>query len=293
MPQQPNSEVPLLELLALRTSGISSRQLLHLFLDSEATQPELPLGLPTGIECYQDNIERALSQAKEELARCLQSDTYLLPCFSSEYPEALRVLGGAQPPLLYARGNLQLLHSVATHRRLAVIGTRQPSHEGIAAAYRIAREEAEKGAIILSGLAYGCDAAAHRGALDAGGRTIALIATGVDRTHPEGHQALQEEIIASGGLALSEYPLGTPVDKYRLIARNRLQAALCSALLVIECGLKSGTMHTVRFAERYHRPIYALPSHGRDLPSLEGNKLLLSSGRAKPWTGREMEDQCL
>ena len=176
MPQQPNSEVQLLELLALRTSGISSRQLLHLFLDSEATQPELPLGLPTGIECYRDNIERALPQAKEELAHCLQSDTYLLPCFSSEYPEELRVLGGAQPPLLYARGNLQLLHSVATHRRLAVIGTRQPSHEGLAAAYRIAREEAEKGSIILSGLAYGCDAAAHRGALDAGGRTIALIA---------------------------------------------------------------------------------------------------------------------
>ena len=100
MPQQPNSEVQLLELLALRTSGISSRQLLHLFLNSEATQPELPLGLPIGIECYQDNIERALPQAKEELARCLQSDTYLLPCFSSEYPEALRVLGGAQPPLL-------------------------------------------------------------------------------------------------------------------------------------------------------------------------------------------------
>ena len=122
MPQQPNSEVQLLELLALRTSGISSRQLLHLFIDSEAT-PELPLGLPTGIDCYRDNIERALPQAKEELARCLQSDTYLLPCFSSEYPEALRALGGAQPPLLYARGNLQLLHSVATHRRLAVIGT--------------------------------------------------------------------------------------------------------------------------------------------------------------------------
>lgn len=283
MQRKPNSEEQLLELLALRSSGIPSRQLLRLFSDNEATQPELPLGLPTGIECYRDIIERALPSAKEELARCLQSDTYLLPYFSPEYPEKLRALGGAQPSLLYARGNLQLLHSAPTHTPLAIIGTRQPSYEGLTEAYRIAREEAKQGAIILSGLAYGCDAAAHRGALDAGGCTIAIVATGLDRTHPEEHRALQEEIIVSGGLVLSEYPLGTPVDKYRLIARDRLQAALSSALLVIECGLKSGTMHTVRFAERYHRPIYALPPHSEGLPSLEGNRLLLRTGRAKPW----------
>lgn len=283
MQQKPNSEEQLLELLALRSSGIPSRQLLRLFIDNEATQPELPLGLPTGIECYRDIIEQALPSAKEELARCLQSETYLLPYFSPEYPEKLRALGGAQPSLLYAHGNLQLLHSAPTHTALAIIGTRQPSNEGLTAAYRIAQAEAKQGAIILSGLAYGCDAAAHRGALDAGGCTIAVVATGLDRTHPEEHQALQEEIIASGGLVLSEYSLGTPVDKYRLIARDRLQAALSSALLVIECGLKSGTMHTVRFAERYHRPIYALPPHSEGLPSLDGNRLLLRTGRAKPW----------
>lgn len=283
MQQKPNSEEQLLELLALRSSGIPSRQLLRLFSDNEATQPELPLGLPTGIECYQDIIERALLCAKEELARCLQSDTYLLPYFSPDYPEQLRVLGGAQPPLLYARGNLQLLHSAPAHATLAIIGTRQPSYEGLTAAYRIAREEAKQGAIILSGLAYGCDAAAHRGALDTGGHTIAVVATGLDHTHPEGHQALQEEIIASGGLVLSEYSLGTPIDKYRLIARDRLQASLSSAVLVIECGLKSGTMHTVHFAERYHRPIYALPPHSKGLPSQEGNRLLLRTGRAKLW----------
>ncbi|WP_455107158.1 DNA-processing protein DprA [Porphyromonas sp.] len=283
MQQKPNSEEQLLELLALRSSGIPSRQLLRLFSDNEATQPELPLDLPTGIECYRDIIERALPSAKEEFAHCLQSDTYLLPYFSPDYPEQLRVLGGAQPPLLYVRGNLPLLHSAPTHATLAIIGTRHPSYEGLTTAYRIAREEAKQGAIILSGLAYGCDAAAHRGALDAGGHTIAVVATGLDRTHPEEHQALQEEIIASGGLVLSEYPLGTPVDKYRLIARDRLQAALSSAVLVIECGLKSGTMHTVHFAERYHRPIYALPPHSKGLPSQEGNRLLLRTGRAKPW----------
>ena len=183
--------------------------------------------------------------------------------------------------LLYAEGDLSLLQSPASI--LGIVGTRQPSPEGLAAAHRIAYEEAEKGRIILSGLAYGCDAAAHHGALEATGRTISVIATGLDRAHPEAHQALQDRIITSGGLVLSEYPLATPVDTYRLVARDRLQAALSAKLLVIECGAKSGTMHTVRFAERYHRPIFALLPHTDRLPSLEGNRQLLQSGRAKPW----------
>ena len=275
------SEAQLLELLALRAAGLPPRKLLRLFLSDEAKPAELPLDLPTDIDCYREMIERALPLAEEELARCRQAGITLLPYFASDYPTALHALGGARPVLLYAEGDLSLLQSPASI--LGIVGTRQPSPEGLAAAHRIAYEEAEKGRIILSGLAYGCDAAAHHGALEATGRTIAVIATGLDRAHPEAHQALQDRIIASGGLVLSEYPLATPVDTYRLVARDRLQAALSAELLVIECGVQSGTMHTVRFAERYHRPIFALPPHTDRLPSLEGNRLLLQSGRAKPW----------
>ena len=226
-------------------------------------------------------IERALPLAEEELARYRQAGITLLPYFASDYPTALHALGGARPVLLHAKGDLGLLQSPASI--LGIVGTRQPSPEGLAAAHRIAYEEAEKGRVILSGLAYGCDAAAHHGALEATGRTIAVIATGLDLAHPEAHQALQDRIIASGGLVLSEYPLATPVDTYRLVARDRLQAALSAKLLVIECGVQSGTMHTVRFAEKYHCPIFALPPHTDRLPSLEGNRQLLQSGRAKPW----------
>ena len=275
------SEAQLLELLALRAAGLPPRKLLRLFLSDEAKPAELPLDLPTDIDCYREMIERALPLAEEELARCRQADITLLPYFTSDYPTALHALGGARPVLLYAKGNLGLLQSPASI--LGIVGTRQPSPEGLAAAHRIAYEEAEKGRVILSGLAYGCDAAAHHGALDTTGRTIAVIATGLDRAHPEAHQALQDRIIASGGLVLSEYPLATPVDTYRLIARDRLQAALSAELLVIECGVQSGTMHTVHFAERYHRPIFALPPHTDRLSSLEGNRQLLQSGRAKPW----------
>ena len=275
------SEAQLLELMALRAAGFPPRKLLRLFLSDEAKPAELPLDLPTDIDCYREMIERALPLAEEELARCRQAGITLLPYFASDYPTALHALGGARPVLLHAKGDLGLLQSPASI--LGIVGTRQPSPEGLAAAHRIAHEEAEKGRVILSGLAYGCDAAAHHGALEATGRTIAVIATGLDRAHPEAHQALQDRIIASGGLVLSEYPLATPVDTYRLVARDRLQAALSAELLVIECGVQSGTMHTVRFAERYHRPIFALPPHTDHLPSLEGNRQLLQSGRAKPW----------
>ena len=276
-----SSEAQLLELLALRAAGLPPRKLLRLFLSDEAKPAELPLDLPPDIDCYREMIERARPLAEEELARCRQAGITLLPYFASDYPKALHALGGARPVLLHAKGDLGLLQSPASI--LGIVGTRQPSPEGLAAAHRIAYEEAEKGRVILSGLAYGCDAAAHHGALEATGRTIAVIATGLDRAHPEAHQALQDRIIASGGLVLSEYPLATPVDTYRLVARDRLQAALSAELLVIECGVQSGTMHTVRFAERYRRPIFALPPHTDCLPSLEGNRQLLQSGRAKPW----------
>lgn len=275
------SEAQLLELMALRAAGLPPRKLLRLFLSDEAKPAELPLDLPTDIDCYREMIERALPLAEEELARCHQAGIALLPYFASDYPVALHALGGSRPVLLHAKGDLGLLQSPASI--LGIVGTRQPSPEGLAAAHRIAYEEAEKGRVILSGLAYGCDTAAHHGALEATGRTIAVIATSLDRAHPEAHQALQDRIIASGGLVLSEYPLTTPVDTYRLVARDRLQAALSAELLVIECGVQSGTMHTVRFAERYHRPIFALPPHADRLPSLEGNRQLLQSGRAKPW----------
>ena len=231
------SEAQLLELMALRAAGLPPRKLLRLFLSDEAKPAELPLDLPKDIDCYREMIERALPLAEEELARYRQAGITLLPYFANDYPKALHALGGARPVLLYAKGNLDLLQSPASI--LGIVGTRQPSPEGLAAAHRIAYEEAEKGRVILSGLAYGCDAAAHHGALEATGRTIAVIATGLDRAHPEAHQALQDRIIASGGLVLSEYPLATPVDTYRLVARDRLQAALSAELLSSNAGQRA------------------------------------------------------
>lgn len=265
----------LLELLALRRAGVAPRELLALFSPEASV---LPLGLPPLIESYAEELRSYRAEAEAELETCSKAGIALLPFYDCAYPQGLNDLKRARPLVLYLRGDRTCL---VQSPRLAIVGTRQPSPEGYAQAYRLAHEATEREEVILSGLARGCDEAAHRGALDAQGKTIAVVATGLDRVHPEGHEALQARILDQGGLVISEYPLGASLEPYRLVQRNRLQAALADSLLVIECGEVSGTMHTVRFAERMHRPIYTLPSQG--LASQQGNALLLRTGRAKPY----------
>ena len=266
-------EEELLSLLALRRAGISSHELFALF---SPTFTELNLGLPSRKATYQSEIARYWREAQSELEACRRAGIMVLPFFSPAYPSALGDLHQARPLVLYLRGNVSLLD--APHR-LAIVGTRYPTEQGYQDAYQIAKEEAQRGAVIISGLAIGCDEAPHRGAWDAGGRTIAVVATGLDQVYPAVHRPLQERLLAYGGLLISELPLGASLEPYRLIHRNRILAGLAKALLVVECGRTSGTMHAVRFAERCHRPVYALASHS--LPSRAGNELLLSSARAQ------------
>lgn len=266
------TEEKLLTLLTLRHAGIAPRELLRLFTPETSF---LPLDLPPLLAGYSRELSAYRQEAEGELAACREAGIELIPFFDTTYPKGLEDLKQARPLLLYLRGDRA---NLTRSPRLAIIGTRQPSPLGYAEAYRIAREEAERGAVVLSGLARGCDEAAHRGALDGGGKSIAVVATGLDSVHPVGHERLQQSLLDQGGLVISEYPPGTPLEPYRLVQRNRLQAALAESLLVIECGMKSGTMHTVGFAERMHRPVYALPAQG--LPSQLGNDSLLRTGRA-------------
>ena len=182
--------------------------------------------------------------------------------------------------LLYAKGNLAL---TTASPRLAIIGTRHPNEEGKRRTYELARRHAEAGATLLSGLARGCDALVHQACLDAGGKGIAIVATGLNEVYPREHQALQEALLRQGGLILSEYPPFTPINKYQLIARDRLQAALAERVIVTECGAKSGTLHTVRFARKYQRPVQALRYETYTEASL-GNHYLLSSHLAEEYS---------
>ena len=148
------------------------------------------------------------------------------------FPDTLRAIGEDCPNTIWALGNVDLL---AETDMVAIIGARKASGEGNKAAYTLAKKQASEGKIIVSGLAFGCDAAAHNGCLSAGGKTIAIVATGLDRVHPQEHAALQAEILSKGGLILSEQPLGVKANPKRLVARNRLQAALSHTIIVAEC----------------------------------------------------------
>lgn len=160
----------------------------------------------------------------------------------------------AIPSLLFYKGNL----SVADRPGLAVIGTRNPTDEGVAAGEYYARAFASIGVNIVSGLALGCDAAGHRGALSVGGATTAFVANGLDSVYPPENAGLAREIVDGGGLIMSEYPLGTPANRYNLVARDRLQAGLSGAVLVIQTTVKGGTMHAVRAAQSVGKPVFVV-----------------------------------
>ena len=190
------------------------------------------------------------------------------------FPEYLREIGEDCPKRIFVMGNIDLLQS---ERKVAIIGSRKATRAGICKAYDLGLEYARKGCVVVSGLAFGCDAAAHRGCMAGGAGTIAIVATGLDLVHPRENISLQEEILRNGGLILSEQPLGIKAIPARLVARNRLQAALSDEVVVAECPIHCGTMHTVRFAQKYGKPIKAA-IFPYDKYENSGNRYIINTG---------------
>nr|WP_314593350.1 DNA-processing protein DprA [uncultured Porphyromonas sp.] len=267
----------LIDLLALQQAGLARRELLQLF-DPAAAEPELGLDLPPLLHAYEPELEQGRAAAWALLERCEELGISLYPIFAPSYPQRLRRLGAGRPLLLYSRGNSELMQAPST---VCIVGTRQPDAAGAARAYQLGYEAARRGAVVISGLARGCDAEAHRGALSAGGATLTVVATGLDVTYPEEHTELSEQLLAHGGLLLSEYPPGVGVARERFVQRDRLLAALADEVQVAQCGLDSGTLHTVRAARRLHIPVAAC-SYTPYTEQSRGNEYLLEAGLARP-----------
>jgi DNA processing protein len=172
--------------------------------------------------------------------------------FNDDYPQALSEIKDA-PAVLWIRGKLP-----DPAPRVAIVGTRAPTEWGTVMARAAAADAAASGVSVVSGLALGIDIAAHRAVLEAGGDTIAVLGSGIDKPTPQEHAADAEEIVESGGCLLTEQAPGTPASSRTLVARNRLQSGLSAATIVVQCGIKSGTMSTARFALDQSR-ILALP----------------------------------
>lgn len=172
---------------------------------------------------------------------------------TSEYPQLLAEI--ADPPTcLWTRGDRSVLKALA----VAVIGARAASPEGLLAAGEIACDLARAGVVVVSGLARGIDSAAHRGALEGGGKTIAVLGTGIDVVYPAENDGLAEKIAASG-LLLTEFPPGAPPVDFHFPRRNRIISGLSKAVVVVEAREKSGSLITARLAADQGRDVMAVP----------------------------------
>ncbi len=230
------------------------------------------------------NLNDAYTVAKKIVEASSQSNIGYVGYYDSEFPDVLRKTvneeGKLDPPLiLWYRGDF----SITQLPGFAVIGTREATPEGIAGGTYLAGEFAKRGFNIVSGLAIGCDTCGHKGALKVSGKTTAILANGLDHKsiYPPENQDLAEEIVENGGLLISEYRIGTPVNRYNLVARDRLQSGLSLATLVVQTGEHGGTMHAATATLQAGKPLYtmlfkndATNQHEKCL----GNALLVKQG---------------
>jgi DNA processing protein len=200
------------------------------------------------------------------------ANNHLITWADPEYPSLLREID-ASPMVLYARGDLACFMQPT----IAMVGTRKPSVTGGETAHYFARELSRRGISIASGLALGIDASVHQGCLDGGGRTIAVMGTGVDVIYPYRHRQLAENIIHHGGLLLSEFPLKTSPIAGHFPRRNRIISGLSLITLVVEAAIKSGSLITARLAMEQNRDVMAIPGSIHN-PQARGCHHLLQQG---------------
>ena len=201
----------------------------------------------------------------------------------ADYPRLLLEIPNP-PPVLYYRGQVQPQENQGIVPAIAIVGTRDPSDYGRRWTRKISTTLAQSGFTIVSGLADGIDTEAHRSCLDVGGRTLAVLGTGVDVVYPPRNQNLYEQILPQG-LVLSEYPAGTQPDRAHFPQRNRLIAGLSRATLVMEAPTKSGALITAHLANDFGRDVYVLPGsldNSRSIGCLgllsKGAQVILSEG---------------
>ncbi len=243
-----------------------------------------------GVTADSQALDKAKRGADTDI-RWLQDndDAQILTRIDSHYPQALLDIADP-PPLLFARGNVALL----SLPQLAIVGSRSPSHEGIENARNFAQFMAQNGIIITSGLAQGIDGAAHEGALSQtnqqlAGDTIAVMGTGADSIYPAKHRDLAHRIVQRGCI-ITELPVGTPVVPQAFPRRNRIISGLSLGTLVVEAGLKSGSLITARTALEQNREVFAIPGSIHN-PLARGCNHLIRKGAKLVETAKDIFEE--
>ncbi len=212
---------------------------------------------------------RARTAAVEEAGRTAEMGAVFLTPDDEAYPGRLMEIYDP-PPVLWVRGDASVLNRAG----IAVVGTRQPSPYGAGMAEIISRDLARRGMLIMSGMARGVDTCAHKGALDAGGTTVAVWGTGIDVIYPKENKKLAEQIVAQGGAVVSEFPLGTFPAPQNFPIRNRTLSGMSVGVLVVEAAEYSGTRITARCALEQGRDVYAVPGNATNKNAWGPNTLI-------------------
>jgi DNA processing protein len=254
------------------------RLALDLAVWSQASRRQLPeraaeLGVPVrALLRAREALATAPAVADRERRAAAALGAHLVTAACPAYPAVLRDLP-LPPPALYCRGELPAGPAVA------IVGSRRPGEYGREHAWWFARELAQQGAVVVSGFARGVDGAAHRGALDGGGRTVAVLGCGLDVPYPRRNHAELAAPIAGSGALLSELPVGTRPRPESFPQRNRLIAALAQATLVVEATLRSGSLITAHHALELGREVFALPGRICDETAQGCNALIADGAR--------------
>ena len=229
--------------------------------------------------------QKTFAAAADQELRLAEKAGISLLCWDDPlFPPLLREINDP-PPILYVLGSPQLLSGPG----IAIVGARAASSYGLQVAERLAKELARHNLVITSGFAMGIDTAAHRGALAAGGNTIAVMGCGLDIIYPSQNKKLHEQIVGHGAI-ISEYPLGTLPEGFRFPARNRIISGLSLGVVVVEAAHRSGTLITAHQALEQGRDVFAIP--GRiDSPKSEGCHRLIQEGAKLVHTGADVLEE--
>jgi DNA processing protein len=212
---------------------------------------------------------RSIELAQDELGKAASAGIKIVSLDDPEYPPELRQI--YDPPLLlYVRGNVAAISQPG----IAMVGTRHPTPYGMGMAERLACDLAGRGVVIFSGLARGVDTFAHRGAVSAKGKTVAVFGTGVDVTYPKENSRLAEQILSFGGALISEFPLATFAAPQNFPIRNRIISGISLGVLVVEAAEYSGTRITARCALEQNREVFAVPGNVTNKNSWGPNTLI-------------------
>lgn len=273
--------------IALSELGLKNNNLISLlqsyssdiekmFTDSLVFEGRLELMVYQEYFSNKDLVNEALLKADTILEKNKELDIKVTFYTDKNYPKELAKIDNP-PAIIYYKG---AEFSDVSEQSIACVGTRKPTKLSYNAVNYLVPQWVNNNCSIISGLACGVDKLSHQSCLSAGGKTVAVLAHGLDMIYPKENKALADRILLNGGILMSEYPVGTKADKFRFVNRNRLIVGMSKAVVIYECDAKGGTMHNVEYATQQKKPIFC-PDVGDEVIDIQtGTKKLIDENIA-------------